>query len=251
MVIYFSGTGNSRCCARVLARELGDKLIDSAEFIKNGIAAELISDKPWVFVCPVYAWRMPRVFEDFIRSASFDGAREAYFVITCGGGIGAAADSAAALCGEKGLKYMGTCPMVMPENYLAMFDVPDAERSRRLVKIALNRTAKRAADIAAGKPFDGKKPGLKDKFLSGVVNKGFYAYAIGDKKFRSTADCVACGKCAEVCPLGNISLAGGKIFWHGNCTHCMACISYCPTEAIEYGKTSVGKRRHRCEDFAD
>ncbi len=249
MVIYFSGTGNSRCCAEVIARELDDKLIDASGFIKNGIAAELISDKPWVFVSPVYAWALPRVFADFIRSANFDGAREAYFVLTCGSSIGAAGKGAAELCVEKGLDYMGTVPIVMPENYLAMFSVPDAERSRRLVKIALNRAAKRAADIGALKRFEEKKPGAMDKLLSGFINWGFYNYAIGDKKFRTTESCVLCGKCVEKCPLNNVSIKDGKVLWGGNCTHCMACISYCPAEAIEYGKVSVGQRRHRCEDL--
>ena len=32
-----------------------------------------------------------------------------------------------------------------------------------------------------------------------------------------------------------------------NCTHCMACICYCPAEAIEYGKKSLGKPRYHFE----
>ena len=32
-----------------------------------------------------------------------------------------------------------------------------------------------------------------------------------------------------------------------NCTHCMACICYCPKEAIEYGKKSKGKPRYHFE----
>ncbi|MFQ8599465.1 MAG: 4Fe-4S binding protein [Oscillospiraceae bacterium] len=30
----------------------------------------------------------------------------------------------------------------------------------------------------------------------------------------------------------------------GNCTHCMACIGGCPTEAIDYKSISKGKRRY-------
>lgn len=251
MIIYFSGTGNSRCCAEVLGRELGDKVTDSTSFIKNGIVVEFLSDKPWVFVAPVYAWAMPRVFEAFLRSASFEGAKEAYFIFTCGSGIGAAAEGAAKFCKDKGFRYMGTAAIVMPENYLAMFSVPDAERSRRLVKIALNRAAKKAKLIAAGEPFLEKKPGAMDKLLSGFINRGFYKYAVGDKKFRTTDKCVSCGKCVELCPLGNVAMANGKVVWKGNCTHCMACISYCPAEAIEYGKKSLGQRRHRCEELVD
>ena len=48
MVVYFTGTGNSRYCARMLADRLGDEIVDSFHFIRDGIAAELISRiGPW------------------------------------------------------------------------------------------------------------------------------------------------------------------------------------------------------------
>ena len=56
--------------------------------------------------------------------------------------------------------------------------------------------------------------------------------------------CVGCGKCAQLCPLNNIHLENGKPMWGDTCTHCMACISACPTQAIEYKKISVGKPRY-------
>jgi MinD superfamily P-loop ATPase len=85
---------------------------------------------------------------------------------------------------------------------------------------------------------------LKDKLASGIVNAAFYKFIIGDKKFYTTDKCVGCGKCAESCVLNNITLENGRPVWHGHCTHCMACICGCPTEAIEYGKHSVGLRRY-------
>ena len=49
--------------------------------------------------------------------------------------------------------------------------------------------------------------------------------------------------------MNNIRLQNGKPLWGGRCTHCMACIGYCPTEAIEYGKKSVGKPRYHFEEL--
>ena len=43
------------------------------------------------------------------------------------------------------------------------------------------------------------------------------------------------------------SLQNGKPLWGQDCTHCMACICYCPAEAIEYGKMSLGKPRYHFE----
>ena len=78
MIVYFSGTGNSRYCAQMLAHNLGDELLDCANYIRHQIAADLISGKPWVFVSPTYAWRLPRIFAEFIRSGSFSGSTDKF-----------------------------------------------------------------------------------------------------------------------------------------------------------------------------
>lgn len=249
MIVYFTGTGNSRYCAQVLAHLLEDEIIDAKPFIKNGIAAELISPKPWVFVGPTYAWQLAHVFEDFIRCGNFEGSKDAYFLLTCGGSIGGAGEHMKKLCLEKGFNYMGTLPVVMPENYVAMFSVPDEEKSGKMIRIAGKRLEKYALSIAQLKPFEESKVKIMDKFLSGAVNTGFYKGFVSAKKFYTKDNCIGCGKCEELCPLNNISLDVGKVSWGDKCTHCMACICYCPTEAIEYGKASVGKRRYRCIEF--
>jgi len=59
----------------------------------------------------------------------------------------------------------------------------------------------------------------------------------------------ACGQCVKNCPMNNIALENGKPIWGNQCTHCMACICYCPTEAIEYGKKSIGKTRYHFEQL--
>ena len=60
--------------------------------------------------------------------------------------------------------------------------------------------------------------------------------------FRTDAACVGCGQCVKNCPLNNITLKDRKPVWGKQCTHCMACICYCPTEAIEYGKRVLESR---------
>ena len=67
-----------------------------------------------------------------------------------------------------------------------------------------------------------------------------------DRAFRTTDACDGCGKCVRDCPLNDIELRDGRPVWLGRCTHCMACITGCPKEAIEYGKRSVGRPRYRC-----
>ena len=114
MIVYFTGTGNSRYAAQALADVLGDERVDTRPFLKNGEKLELRSERPWVFVCPTYAWRIPRVFRELIEKGLFVGNRRAYFVMTCGDSIGRADEEIARLCGRKGFSCMGVMPVVMP-----------------------------------------------------------------------------------------------------------------------------------------
>ena len=249
MVIYFSGTGNSRFAAEFIAKELGDTCLDSFAFIKYNTAAELTSETPWVFVCPTYAWRIPRLFQAFIERSSFTGCREAYFVMTCGDSIGDPKKHLQKLCAELSLEYMGTARIVMPENYIAMFNAPEERKARIIIKRNMPRLVDAAKRIRSKKAFDPAPVNAFGKMCSSMVNPVFYAVFVKDRKFMCSDACTGCGLCEKLCPLNNITLKNNRPSWNGNCTHCMACICSCPAEAIEYGKISTGKPRYKCPDM--
>lgn len=249
MIVYFTGTGNSRHCAQLLAGQLEDQCVSAFHWIRDGIGAELQSEKPWVFVSPTYAWQLPRVFGDFIRTSAFSGSRQAYFVLTCGGETGNACQGLEKLSAEKNFVFQGLAPVVMPDNYLVMFPSPKPEEIRTLLEAAPGKLEEIARHIQAGEPLPPLRVGLMDKVKSGPINQGMYRYFIRTKKFQVTEGCISCGKCERVCPLGSIRLEGGKPVWGDKCTHCMACLSLCPAEAIEYGKATRGKERYRCPDY--
>ena len=249
MVIYFSGTGNSRYCAQFLAHQLGDELLDAGHDIRHQIAADLISGKPWVFVSPTYAWQLPRIFEQFIRSGSFAGSTDAWFVMTCGDDIGNAAAYIEPLCKEKGLNFRGVVPVVMPENYIARYDVPDEKESAEIISRARPVLREAVSFIRMNEDFPEVPVNLEGKAESSTVNTFFYRTIVKDKDFFTSEKCISCGKCAEGCVMNNIRLENGRPVWGGNCTHCMACICGCPKEAIEYGKKSRGQPRYQCPEY--
>lgn len=246
MILYFSGTGNSRACAQWLADTLGDDCRDVFSLVRDGIAGEFVSQTPWVFVSPTYSWRLPRVFVDVLRTSRLSGARDAYFVMTCGEDIGAAPRYNCALCTRLGLRCRGTLPVVMPENYIAMFSAPTPEEARPILAAARPTLERAAACIRQGSDFPERKVGPLDRLKSGLVNNLFYRFQVKDRPFTVSDACISCGRCERDCPLGNIRLEGGRPVWGGRCTHCMACICGCPTAAIEYGKVSRGKPRYQC-----
>ena len=248
MIVYYTGTGNSAHCAKYLARRLDEDCLDCFAYIKNGVAAELSSERPYVFVSPTYGWQLPRIFAGFIRSARLNGSREAYFVMTCGSEIGNAGKGLRALCAERGLDYRGVLEVVMPENYIALFSAPGPEEAKRIIGRAAPVLEHGAELIRRGEPFPERAPGALDRLKSGIVNSVFYKFVIRDKAFTVTDRCVSCGKCAEVCPTNNITLSGGRPVYHGKCTHCMACICRCPAQAIEYGRSTAKMVRYYLDE---
>ena len=133
MVVYFSGTGNGRYVAERIAKALGDVLFSMNDRIKAGDHSPVTSDERLVIVTPTYAWRIPRIVRDWLAETDFHCGAQAWFVMTCGSEIGNAAQYNRALCQEKQLTYMGTVQIIMPENYIAMFNAPQTEEARQIV----------------------------------------------------------------------------------------------------------------------
>lgn len=59
MIIYFSGTGNSRYIANRIADNIRDELIDANDKIKRRDTRTIKVNDRLVVVTPTYAWRIP------------------------------------------------------------------------------------------------------------------------------------------------------------------------------------------------
>lgn len=247
MILYFSGTGNSCYIAERIAKITSDEIVSINDKLKNNDTSTITIQDKLIFVVPTYAWRIPKVVRDWIRKTDFAGTKNAWFVMNCGGEIGNAAKYNEKLCNEKGFLYMGTAQIVMPENYIVMFNSPEQDEIEKIISEADSVIEKTAKLIAEAKPFPTLRNNLQDRFMSGPVNQLFYKMFVKANEFYADDRCISCQKCAKICPLGNIEIKDGKPVWSKNCTHCMACISYCPTGAIEYGKNTVGKPRYKCD----
>ena len=102
--------------------------------------------------------------------------------------------------------------------------------------------------VRAHRPFAPLRGSLRGNVCSRVVNPLFYRFVVSARPFYATDACAACGRCVEICPMRNIVLSDGKPHWGNDCTHCMACITACPAQAIEYGRRSAERNRYRCPE---
>lgn len=249
MILCFSGTGNSRYIAKRIAKDLQDEIIDLNEKIKANDDSPIKAGQDVIVVTPTYAWRIPQIVSDWLCKTELIGAKRIWFVMDCGGEIGNAAKYNRRLAEQKHLCYMGTAQIIMPENYIAMFNAPQEDEARKIVEKAEPNIADVITHIKSAQSFSKPRNNIYDRLMSGPINPIFYRFFVKADAFRVKNTCIGCGKCAEKCPMNNIHIHDGNPVWGNECTHCMACICYCPTEAIEYGKKSVGKPRYHFENL--
>ena len=246
MILFFSGTGNSNYVAKRIADALGDEIVNLNARIKASDTSLVETGERVIIVTPTYAWRIPRIVQEWLLTAELTGNPDIYFVMTCGGSIGNAADYLKRLCKKKGMRYRGCMEIKMPENYIALFDTPDKETARRIITTAHKDMDEAVRYIQEETDFPEVDVHAKDILNSTIINPLFYPLLVHARKFTATNACIGCKACEAACPLGNIIMKQGKPVWGTQCTHCMACICTCPKEAIEYGTKSQGKTRYLC-----
>ena len=243
MVLYFSATGNTEYAARELARLLDDECVNLLPRVKSGDHAPLHSEKPFVLCAPVYVCEMPRFLAKYLQEQTFTGSREVYCVFTSGGYCGISGPLAKKLFCKKGMTYRGHAEIKMPRNYVANDAYPMLEKDEieRRILNARDQLVAVAEDIRSGRNLSARHVFLFETLVTVPFNPVWCKYKLTATDFYTTDKCIGCGKCAKLCPLNNISLKDGKPIWSNSCTHCMACIGNCPTEAIEYGSITQEK----------
>ena len=232
-VFYFSATGNSLFAAKRIAAELPGE----AESILN-YGGEKVEAERIVIVSPVHAFGLPAFTADFIRG--LDTPSPVWIVLTYGGALMGAERTAYAQAKEAGLDIRAVFTVKMVENFTVFVPVPRGF-GRNALKKAPARIAgvtQRIKENAAFEPKrkNGGRPDSAD-MRSGWNNMG--------RRFSVTEDCVGCGKCARICPAGNITMNNGRPEFGESCTGCLACYHRCPKKAIRYGKFKF-KFRYFC-----
>ena len=214
MVLYFTGTGNSKYIAERIATALNEDILSMNDRIKEGNTANVMTGKSMVIVVPTYAWRIPRIVLKWLQQTKFPEAKKIWFVMDCGGEIGNAAKYNQELSRQLHLSYMGTAQIVMPENYIAMFGVPGKAEAKEIVAKAEPSIDDVIKDIQAKREFSKPRNNMYDKIMSSAVNTIFYPMFVKADKFLATDACISCGKCVQVCPLNNVQLKNGNGYDH-------------------------------------
>ena len=206
MILYFTGTGNSKFVADYLADKLDDKVISLNKIIKNNERLVCTSDKTYVLVAPVYAWRLPEIVEQTIKSAQLEGCKNFYCIATMGENSGDTDKYIKNIIEDKGMSFKGYIGVAMQNNYLTMEKMPSKDNAEKALNNIIPKLETISNAIKNLTPLykDDKTP--MAALMSGVVNKGFSKYMLKNPAFTVDSNCINCGKCVEYCPVNNIEL---------------------------------------------
>lgn len=249
MIFYFSATGNSRWAAEYIANAANDKTTDLAEILRNPeqLPFEVTNETQIGFVFPVHGWMPPQIVRQFIRSIKIHNPNKCYIycLMTCGDNIGEAMKLFRKDLIKAGMHLDAAFSLIMPESYVCLpgFDVDKPNDAKW--KLA---QAKRDIEVISEYIIH-KRQGVEQVtkgpvpfILTYALGMPFTKFLVNDKPFTvDTAKCIQCGKCVQVCPVGNV--VGGVGFsptWKhdGSCTNCLACYHHCPQHAINHRSTN-------------
>lgn len=247
MILYFSGTGNSRFVATEMGKQLKDEVVSLNECMRAQKPRQFVSEKPYIVVCPIYISRLPLEVESYLKSCIFSGNSNIWFAVTCGGGIGGTSYYCRKIAENKGLIYHGTACFIMPNNYVALCPVVSSEEGKQKALALLPQIKDTVLRISRRETLIPDKKFTTMAWVSGMA--GFFrVFFMRDKPFTVHENCVGCGKCEKLCPMNNIIIRNGKPSWNGKCMQCMACIGACPVKAIDYGKKTQLRNRYYISD---
>lgn len=235
-IYYFSSTGNSLDIGNIISKEINSSLLPMVGNQNCECGSDTIG-----FIYPTYFWGLPHIVQDFINKLTIQTENPYIFAITLAQTSGGSLGSMNMLLKKKGfrLNYGKTVHSV--SNYIVEYDI-NLNTIDKVTQSARKQATIFSKDILIKKQNNCKKiPILTDAFHKIYLKRS----GESDRNFQVLNTCVSCGTCSAVCPSRNIKIVNGKPDFLHHCEHCIACVHWCPKQAIQYkDKTQKHNRYH-------
>jgi ferredoxin/flavodoxin len=240
IIFYFTGTGNSLKAAKSIADEIGSCEIISMGKMKHYTLAE--NHDSIGFVYPTYYGGLPKKVNEFVSDLSFKENENAYYyaVTTCGGSVGNGLSQINdVLLAKHNVKLNYGQTLEMFANYIIMYNM-----SAKVDEITRRSNEDLIPIITSIKNRENNSVQKSKKINALLYQAWIKNVSTRDKNYNVKDNCIGCGICKGVCPVGNIEIVNDKPQFKNKCEQCLACIQYCPQKAINYKHATQNRRRY-------
>lgn len=253
---YFTGTGNSLkildTCKSVFQ--------DTGQHVQISEIKTTDADIPEAdilgFCFPVYAFAIPRICRNYLRSIKRFSKKQKVFVLITAGDAdesGFAIRECEKILQGKNCDIIYTRVIQMPINWITS-PVPPFPPSKteavEIIKKGVELAKHSAYDIITGIEkhhlFNYPKRYTRCRFYRDYWLFKYLGLQNMWRTFNVYDNCNGCQKCAKICPTQSIKMLGGKPVWTATCEQCMRCVNFCPKEAIyqSMGGDTRGRNRY-------
>jgi len=235
-LVYFSGTGCTAYAAETIQKQLESRghAVQMQE-LRHGVPAP-DGDFTFLIVCfVVHACTAPHPVLRWAReTAAVKGIPAAVISVSAGGEVTPNLGcrlSVKHLLAKKGYSTEYEKMLVMPSNWMVS---TKPALAAKLLEVLPHKTAFLLDELETGsRRKTGVGPGNRLLSLTGKMETAG-ARSFG-RHIKVDPSCTGCARCARLCPVGNISMTGGKPSFGGECVLCLSCIYQCPEKALVPG----------------
>ena len=270
-IYYFTGTGNSLAVARDIAEKINGKVM-SITSVVNEETIETDADMVGL-VFPIYYdpyGGVPLIVRRFISKLQDINSKYIFTVCTYGSGAFSSLKFLEELIESQGGKLSAGFMVNMPNN-MGGSTLNNEQKQQKMFHVwkdnmemiyehvnAHNEGKFYLPNTTAGKFFILIKlfftplmflfKPLTLRRLRKYSDQKSQSYEellpFMDNSFYTDKECVGCGNCSRICPVGNIQIINDKPQWQHHCEFCLACFHWCPNGAIKSSELKNTVRYH-------
>ena len=224
-ILYFTGTGNSL----YVAKKLGGELISIPQAMKNKEFE--YEDEKIGIICPTYCLRPPKMVIEFMKELKLK-SKYIFMIYTFGTRYCDAPEWT--VNSFKNIKFDYINGIRMVDNYLPTFDMNEEIKIDKEVEKQIQQVIE---DITSNKKEIPVSTDWDREHTKGLEKMNLEKPEFNNgSQIDITDNCIKCGICSKVCPIGNIKIENNtkKATRKSNeCEFCLACANNCPVKAIK------------------
>lgn len=232
-IVYYSGTGCTKYAAGILSEKLREKGVETVT--ERIFAGSQDNDEDFdhlILMFPIHAVNAPKRVVEYLKAMAEVSGVEAAILCTSGGGdmisnLGAIYRPCE-LLEKKGYRVTYENHLITPSTIIYNQREALAEELLKVLPVKLQRIAD---DLTAGTEFKYQRNPISRTVSRVGRLEQINAFRFGTM-MRVSDRCISCGKCADLCPEGNIVMDGGKPKFSNQCSMCLGCVYGCPVDAL-------------------